>query len=64
MVQFSNHAASHSNGCFVPFLYSQKLKTITEDVIAQPDSLATQARVEKNLLYEKYLDTLRVYEIK
>ncbi|HTA81642.1 MAG TPA: hypothetical protein VK783_01820 [Bacteroidia bacterium] len=45
-------------------LHSFHMKTITEDIIMQPDSLATQARVEKNLLYEKYMDTLRVYEIK
>ncbi len=40
------------------------MKTITEDVIIQPDELATQCRVEKNLLFEKYMDTVRVYEIK
>jgi len=40
------------------------MKTITEDVITQPDELATQCRVEKNLLFEKYMDTVRVYEIK
>ncbi|MGP8217529.1 MAG: hypothetical protein ACLQQ4_18315 [Bacteroidia bacterium] len=45
-------------------IHSFHLKTITEDIIAQPDSLATQCRVEKNLLYEKYLDTVRVYEIR
>jgi len=45
-------------------LHSFHMKTITEDEIAQPDSLATQARVEKNLLYDKYMDTVRVYEIK
>jgi len=45
-------------------LHAFHMKTITEDIIAQPDSMATQARVEKNLLYEKYRDTLRVYDIK
>jgi len=45
-------------------LHAFHMSTITEDIIAQPDSLATQARVEKNLLYEKYRDTIRVYEIK
>jgi len=40
------------------------LKTIMEDAIKPPDTLATEVRVEKNLLYEKYQDTLRVYEIK
>jgi hypothetical protein len=40
------------------------VKTITEDIINQPDSLATQCRVEKNVLYEKYMDTVRIYEIK
>lgn len=44
-------------------LHSFHMKTITEDVIAQPDSMATQCRVEKNLLFEKYLDTVRVYSI-
>lgn len=40
------------------------LKTIMEDEIKPPDTLATEVRFEKNLLYEKYQDTLRVYEIK
>lgn len=40
------------------------LKTITEDVIKPPDTLATEVRVEKNMLFERYKDTVRVYEIK
>ncbi|HSY75835.1 MAG TPA: hypothetical protein VK890_03195 [Bacteroidia bacterium] len=45
-------------------IHAFHMKTVSEDIIAQPDSLATQARVEKNLLYEKYMDTVRVYEIR
>lgn len=44
-------------------IHAFHMKTITEDIIAQPDSMATQCRIEKNLLFEKYLDTVRVYNI-
>ncbi len=40
------------------------LKTIMEDESVAPDKAATEVRIEKNLLYEKYNDTLRVFEIK
>jgi hypothetical protein len=40
------------------------LKTIMEDETKVPDTLATEVRIEKNLLYEKYRDTLKVYEIR
>lgn len=45
-------------------LHTFHLKTITEDSGTLPDSLATQARVEKNMLFEKYNDTVRVYQVK
>ncbi len=45
-------------------IHSFHMKTVTEDIIAQPDSLAIQCRVEKNLLYENHKDTVRVFEIK
>ena len=40
------------------------LKTIMEDETKAPDTLATEVRIEKNMLYERYNDTLRVFEIK
>jgi hypothetical protein len=40
------------------------LKTIMEDEAAVPDNMATEVRIEKNLLFEKYNDTVRVFEIK
>lgn len=40
------------------------LKTNMEDAIKPPDTLAAEVRVEKNMLYEKYKDTLRIFEIK
>jgi hypothetical protein len=40
------------------------LKTIMEDQIQTPDTLATEVRIEKNLLYERYRDTLKVFEIR
>jgi len=45
-------------------IHTFNLKTIMEDETMAPDSLATEVRIEKNLLYERYNDTLRVYEIK
>lgn len=40
------------------------LKTIMEDETEAPDTLATEVRIEKNLLYERYNDSVRVFEIK
>lgn len=45
-------------------IHAFHLKTIMEDETQAPDTLASEVRVEKNLLYEKYKDTLRVFEIK
>lgn len=39
------------------------LKTIMEDEMTAPDTLATEVRIEKNLLFEKYRDTVRVFNI-
>lgn len=40
------------------------LKTIMEDEVKPPDIHAAEMRIEKNMLYEKYNDTLKVFEIK
>jgi hypothetical protein len=45
-------------------IHSFDLKTIMEDVTIPPDSLVSQVRIEKNLLYENCQDTIRVYSIK
>lgn len=45
-------------------IHAFHLKTIMEDITAMPDSLATNARVEKNMLFESYRDTVRVFGIK
>jgi hypothetical protein len=45
-------------------IHAFHLKTILEDQMLPPDTLATQVRIEKNLLYERLGDTLRVYDIK
>ncbi len=45
-------------------IHAFHLKTIMEDETKAPDTLATEVRIEKNFLYEKYKDTLRVFEIK
>lgn len=45
-------------------IHTFHLKTIMEDQTTAPDTLATEIRVEKNLLYDRYNDTVRVYEIK
>jgi len=45
-------------------IHAFHLKTILEDQMLAPDTLATQVRIEKNLLYERLGDTLRVYDIK
>lgn len=45
-------------------IHTFHLKTIMEDQTMAPDTLATEVRIEKNLLYEKYKDTVRVFEIK
>jgi hypothetical protein len=40
------------------------LKTIMEDETKAPDTLATEVRIEKNLLFEKFRDTVRVFDIR
>jgi len=45
-------------------IHTFHLKTIMEDETMAPDTLATEVRIEKNLLYERYNDTLRIFEIK
>ena len=45
-------------------IHTFHLKTITEDATPMPDSLATMGRIEKNMLFEEYMDTVRVYTIK
>jgi len=45
-------------------IHAFHLKTIMEDVTAAPDSMASQVRIEKNLLYENYRDTVRIYTVK
>ncbi len=45
-------------------VYSFHLKTIMEDATRAPDTLAGEVRIEKNLLFEKYRDSVRVYDIK
>ncbi len=45
-------------------IHTFHLKTIMEDVTMAPDTLATEVRIEKNLLFEKYNDTVRVFEVK
>jgi hypothetical protein len=45
-------------------IHTFHLKTIMEDRTMAPDTLATEIRIEKNLLYEGYNDSVRVYEIK
>ena len=40
------------------------LKTIMEDEIKPPDTLASEIRVEKNMLFERYKDTVKVFTIK
>ncbi len=45
-------------------LHTFHLNTIMEDETPLPDSLSGMARVEKNLLFEQYNDTIRIYEIK
>lgn len=45
-------------------IHAFHIKTSMEDETQAPDTLATEVRIEKNLLYEKYNDTLRVFEIK
>ncbi len=44
-------------------IHTFHLKTIMEDETQAPDTLASEVRIEKNLLYERYNDTLRVYDI-
>ncbi len=45
-------------------IHTFHLKTIMEDITKAPDTLASEVRIEKNLLYEKYKDTMRVFEVK
>lgn len=45
-------------------IHTFHLKTIMEDETMAPDTLATDIRIERNLLYEKYNDTLRIFTIK
>jgi hypothetical protein len=45
-------------------IHTFHLKTIMEDVTMAPDTLATEVRIEKNIFYEKYKDTVRVFEVK
>lgn len=45
-------------------LHTLHLNTLLEDETALPDSLSKMVRIEKNLLFENYLDTVRIYEIK
>ncbi len=40
------------------------LKTIMEDAPQAPDTLAGEVRIEKNLLFEKYRDSVRVFDIR
>ncbi|HTB30967.1 MAG TPA: hypothetical protein VK808_03020, partial [Bacteroidia bacterium] len=39
------------------------LKTIMEDASMAPDTLSSEVRIEKNILCEKYNDTVRVFEV-
>ena len=45
-------------------VHSFHLKIILEDETTMPDSLSSEVRIEKNLLFEKYRDSVRVYDIK
>lgn len=44
-------------------IHALHLKTIMEDVTPAPDSLAKVVRIEKNILFEEYKDTLKVYRV-
>jgi hypothetical protein len=44
-------------------IHAFHLKTIMEDETKAPDTLATEIRIEKNLLYERDKDTLQVFDI-
>jgi len=44
-------------------IHAFNLNTIMEDVTPAPDSLATNVRIEKNILFEECKDTLRVYKV-
>jgi hypothetical protein len=44
-------------------IHSFQLKSLLEDVTKAPDTLATSVRVEKNMLFERYKDTIRVFSI-
>jgi WD40 repeat protein len=44
-------------------VHSFHLKTIMQDDFLSPHKMASEVRIEKNLLFEKYQDTLRVYQI-
>ncbi len=44
-------------------IHTFHLKTIMEDLTVAPDTLATQVRIEKNILYEKLNDTIKVFQV-
>jgi hypothetical protein len=45
-------------------IHTFHLKALLEDVTMAPDTLASEVRVEKNILFEKYRDSVRVYDVK
>ncbi|HXB10626.1 MAG TPA: hypothetical protein VNZ45_01460 [Bacteroidia bacterium] len=45
-------------------IHTFHLKTIMEELTPMPDSLATIGRIEKNMVFEGYKDTVRIYSVK